>query len=311
MRYLPHIAIAGAVVACAAIAYYAFSGKTPAHQTAGISQGYSENSYCRVVSFNERAKNGTAGPCLRCVTGTYTATSWTNCPVRQSSDQPGSVECGYNADQTPTAIDPGTMCAESGNGQAAPAGAGRSEAAGGDIADGGNPTNPAGGTTNNAENATAEPGASQPVQTTAPNNAKANGDPLAALVGRASNAAGGGTVTVVRTANPNVAVTTGGRTTYGGSATTTSGRTNYTSSIGARHLESFAQSETRDYQGRITREAATIHVVVCPGTGYELYIYEYLKRRSFRAIQPPDYGQPLGGRDFPTYDEAVTAGCNS
>ena len=119
-RYLPHVAIAGGVLICAAVGYYVFSGKTPAHQTAANGQGYSENSYCRIVSFNESAKNGTAGPCLRCVTGTYTVTSWTNCPVRESSKQPGSVECGYNAGQTPTAIDPATMCAQvEGSGQPA------------------------------------------------------------------------------------------------------------------------------------------------------------------------------------------------
>ena len=139
MRYFPHIAIGAGVLVCAAIAYYAFSGKTPAHQAATNGQGYSENSYCRVVSFNEKAKNGTAGPCLRCVTGTYTATSWTNCPVRESSDQPGSVECGYNAGQTPTAIDPATMCADTSNGQPQPA-AGNAEPppAGGAVPDSGN-----------------------------------------------------------------------------------------------------------------------------------------------------------------------------
>ena len=120
LPYLPHIAIGAGVLVCAAIAYWVFSGKTPTHQAAGNSQTYSENSFCRVVSFNESAKNGTASPCLRCVTGSYTATTWTNCPVRESSEQPGSVECGYNAGQTPTVIDPASMCAQTeGSGQPA------------------------------------------------------------------------------------------------------------------------------------------------------------------------------------------------
>ncbi len=66
------------------------------------------------------------------------------------------------------------------------------------------------------------------------------------------------------------------------------------------------QTETRDGFGRIRTEAATIHILDCPGRG-EVYIYEYTNRRGFRAIKPPNWGAALGGRDFETMELAVQA----
>jgi hypothetical protein len=77
-------------------------------------------------------------------------------------------------------------------------------------------------------------------------------------------------------------------------------------------LQNLGQEEQRDASGHVVREAATIHVVACNGAdinGRQVYIYEYQKRRAFRAIEPPDWSHPLGGRDFATYDEALRAAC--
>ena len=68
----------------------------------------------------------------------------------------------------------------------------------------------------------------------------------------------------------------------------------------------FKQSERRDAGGHTVREAATVYVVRC--NGRRLYVYEYLNRGGFRAIQPPD-SRPIGGRDFETYEDAVREAC--
>jgi hypothetical protein len=79
-------------------------------------------------------------------------------------------------------------------------------------------------------------------------------------------------------------------------------------------LQRIDQPEQRDPStGRITVEAATIHVITCaPGDASRpIYIYEYAKRRAFRAIEPPRWGSPLGGRDFASFAQAVDAGCRT
>lgn len=65
------------------------------------------------------------------------------------------------------------------------------------------------------------------------------------------------------------------------------------------------QPEQRDAQGRLTAEAALIHVLQCPTTGTR-YVYQYLNRRAFRVVQPPNWGQALGGGDFATCEQANT-----
>jgi hypothetical protein len=70
-------------------------------------------------------------------------------------------------------------------------------------------------------------------------------------------------------------------------------------------LQNYNQAESRDSTGKITVEAALIHVVTC--NGRQFYIYQYLKRAGFRAVLPPDYGHAIGGRDFATYAEALAA----
>ena len=66
------------------------------------------------------------------------------------------------------------------------------------------------------------------------------------------------------------------------------------------------QAEQRDGTGRITVEASIIHVIRC-GSGEQFYIYQYVNRPGFRAIRPPHWGAPLGGRDFVTFGDAVGA----
>jgi hypothetical protein len=75
----------------------------------------------------------------------------------------------------------------------------------------------------------------------------------------------------------------------------------------------FDQPESRDTSGRVTVEAARIHVLTCNGSGENLkqvYIYEYLNRSGFRAVLPPDWGRPLGGRDWSSFDDAARVACS-
>lgn len=75
-------------------------------------------------------------------------------------------------------------------------------------------------------------------------------------------------------------------------------------------IGSLSQAEARDGSGKVTVEAATIHVVACGGGATPgIYVYQYVNRAGFRAIKPPDWGRALGGRDFATLDEAIGAGC--
>lgn len=70
------------------------------------------------------------------------------------------------------------------------------------------------------------------------------------------------------------------------------------------------QPERRDAAGRIVVEAAVIHGVNCQGGG-SIYVFEYLNRRGFRAIQPPNWGRALGGGDFANFADAASMGCGA
>jgi hypothetical protein len=79
-------------------------------------------------------------------------------------------------------------------------------------------------------------------------------------------------------------------------------------------VRSFDQAEQRDASGKVTDEASTIHEVACssPGeNGGKYYIYQYKDRPGFRAILPPNWGSPIGGRDFDTQDQAIAAACGT
>jgi hypothetical protein len=79
---------------------------------------------------------------------------------------------------------------------------------------------------------------------------------------------------------------------------------------GARIIATERQAETRDASGKLTREAAVINFVACDGgVKPDLYVYDYFNRKGFRAIQPPNWGEALGGRDFASLNEAIAAGC--
>ena len=72
------------------------------------------------------------------------------------------------------------------------------------------------------------------------------------------------------------------------------------------------QAEARDPAGKITVEASVIQVVVCNGPGEnggQFYIYQYVNRPGFRAIKPPNWGQPLGGSDYPSREQAAAVAC--
>jgi hypothetical protein len=84
-------------------------------------------------------------------------------------------------------------------------------------------------------------------------------------------------------------------------ATPTAGNSQQNCQMG----QTFSQAEARDAYGRLTVEAAQIHVVSCSGQTF--YIYQYLNRLGFRAIRPPDWANAIGGRDYATFAEALAA----
>jgi hypothetical protein len=72
------------------------------------------------------------------------------------------------------------------------------------------------------------------------------------------------------------------------------------------------QNEQRDHSGRITVEASVIHYVTCNGggeNGGRFFVYQYTKRAGFRAILPPNWGSPIGGRDVGSFGEAAGIAC--
>ena len=86
-----------------------------------------------------------------------------------------------------------------------------------------------------------------------------------------------------------------------------------TAGLAYQVVQKFPQEESRDGNGRITVEKSMIHVVACNShgeNGGQFYIYQYLNRHGFRAIKPPDWGHPLGGKDFGTFGEAVAVACH-
>jgi hypothetical protein len=73
------------------------------------------------------------------------------------------------------------------------------------------------------------------------------------------------------------------------------------------------QAEQRNAAGQLTVEAASIVPFACGGKSY--YLYHYVSRPAgqpaFRAILPPDYAHPIGGKDFLTSAQAVSAACST
>jgi len=79
-------------------------------------------------------------------------------------------------------------------------------------------------------------------------------------------------------------------------------------------VQNFAQNEQRAPDGRILVEGSIVSVINCDGPGErggQFYIYMYVYRPGFRAILPPNWGAPIGGRDFATFDEAAGAACRA
>jgi len=85
-----------------------------------------------------------------------------------------------------------------------------------------------------------------------------------------------------------------------------------TGGVSAQELQQVYQPQQVDGYGRLTVEAAYVHVIACQGgpqNGRQFYIYQYANRRGFRAIAPPDWGHAIGGRDWGSYQEALGAAC--
>lgn len=58
------------------------------------------------------------------------------------------------------------------------------------------------------------------------------------------------------------------------------------------------------------REEADITVIRCPNLHkYHIYGYYRENRPNYRAIDPPNWGTPLGGGDHERFEEAVVAAC--
>jgi len=74
--------------------------------------------------------------------------------------------------------------------------------------------------------------------------------------------------------------------------------------VACQETQTMTQPESRDETGRITVEAAIIHVMECPNQ-QTFYIYEYQNRAGFRVIKPPGWAAPIGGRDVATMGEAL------
>jgi hypothetical protein len=56
-------------------------------------------------------------------------------------------------------------------------------------------------------------------------------------------------------------------------------------------------------------EKANIIAIRCSGRDY--YIYSYFRKAgpNYRAIEPPRWGNPIGGMDYLTYEDAVHVAC--
>lgn len=57
-------------------------------------------------------------------------------------------------------------------------------------------------------------------------------------------------------------------------------------------------------------EKANIIAIRC-NDGKEYYIYSYFRKTgpNYRAIDPPNWGSPIGGKDYMTYEDAVHVAC--
>ncbi len=294
MRTYRHVVLAA--MACAVIGVlsgssaYALSGKNPTRHAApvGSYQVASSNS-CHFVYYSGKTRDGRSDTCLRCVTGYYTATTWTSCPVRQAPNS-SFVQCEPWSGAS--SASPGTLCASESPSPAA-----------------GNGPPPEAATTEvvtcNGKRYYIYTYLNRPAfrAVLPPDWSHAIGgrdfpthqQAYAAACGGGQSAPTGGGPN-----NPNTINLLG--VPYGG------GNTTGTGGGGGQPVQNIAQGEQRDASGRITVEASTIHVVAC-NNGRRIYVYEYLNRPGFRAILPPDWSHPLGGHDFPTYGEAVSAGC--
>jgi len=77
-------------------------------------------------------------------------------------------------------------------------------------------------------------------------------------------------------------------------------------------LNKYEQPMSPDASGRNTVEAAVIHEIACNGVaenGGKFYVYQYLDRQSFKAIQPPNWSDAIGGQNYPTFDQAAAVAC--
>jgi hypothetical protein len=107
--------------------------------------------------------------------------------------------------------------------------------------------------------------------------------------------------------NAGAGTATGGGSTGGGTAG--GGSLCPTPPAGCQLQQTSTQPEARDATGRITVEASIIHVLSC--SSGPMYIYQYTNRSAFRVVRPPNWGNPIGGRDFQSCAEAQAVAAGS
>ena len=318
----------------------ASTGTNPArHGAPAGSYQVAQAPYCHSVAWAGLRRDGTQGICTRCVTGPYSATDWTNCSLwKDPGHAPNFAECGAPPNQV--TMDLRVMCADAVGGAAigtggtirvtagtlgANCGVGRGNVTGkvAAICNGKEECTLAGHDVGNPDPA---PNCAKDFavewQCSGQSGTRSNANPattnettLLKLSCKTAAGASGGGISLLGVpygggSSGNMTSGTGRATANSGGMTSGTGRA--TANVGAGASQVIAQQEIRDREGRLTQEAAKIYVVTCQGganNGRPIYIYQYLRRAGFRAIMPPDWAHSMGGRDFATYSEALSAGC--
>ncbi len=339
MRSLKSLAIACAVSASVAFAYHASgsttAGTSPArHAAPAGSYQVAQEPWCHYVTFWGRPRGGQSTTCIRCVTGYYSNTTWTTCPVRQAAGS-GFVQCGTGPGAP--AASPEMLCEDqTGVGTSSSASGGVIRVTSGTLGANcgvgrGNVSTQVAAICNGKDECTLsghDVGNPDPApncakafavewQCSGQNGTRSNANPATVdettpltLSCRTASSGGGGSTGGMTSGTGRATAGSTGSSSISGY--TGGGNTSGTGRATAGMPQVMGQQEIRDGSGRITQEAAKIYIVTCQigyNTGRQIYIYQYLRRPGFRAILPPDWSHPAGGRDFATYNEALNAAC--
>jgi hypothetical protein len=83
-----------------------------------------------------------------------------------------------------------------------------------------------------------------------------------------------------------------------------------TASVNSASAQSYSVLKRFHQGAAVNREEADITVIRC-GNGRQYYIYGYYRAGGprYRAIIPPYWGNPIGGRDHYHFEDAIRAAC--